>query len=146
MKLYKAVYGYSLRWLSIVKREEYEFLIERSRRFYETALMQIERGFYDLAVFSLEQSLQLYLKACLLKLGLDYPRTHGVRRLLELIHEVTEHNEIKELLTRFSVELGALEDAYITSRYVARSYNFEEADRLKKVVEEIKHVVEKIIG
>ena len=129
-----------------MKREEYEFLVERSRRFYETALILIERGFYDLAVFSLEQSLQLYLKACLLKLGLDYPRTHSVRRLLELIYEVTKRDVIKELLTRFSVELGALEDAYITSRYVARSYSFEEADRLKKVVEEIKRVVGEIIG
>lgn len=108
--------------------------------------MQIKRSFYDLAVFSLEQSLQLYLKACLLKLGLDYPRTHSVRKLLELIHEITKRNEIKEILTRFSVELGALEDAYITSRYIARSYSFEEADRLKKVVEEIKHVMEKIIN
>ena len=106
--------------------------------------MQIKRGFYDLAVFSLEQSLQLYLKACLLKLGLA--RTHSVRKLLELIHEITKHNEIKEILTRFSVELGALEDAYITSRYIARSYSFEEADRLKKVVEEIKRVMEKIIN
>ncbi len=80
-----------------MKCEEYEFLVERSRRFYETALMQIERSFYDLAIFSLEQSLQLYLRACLLKLGLDYPGTHGVRRLLELIHEVTGRDEIEEL-------------------------------------------------
>ncbi len=56
------------------KREEYEYLLERSRRFYETALLQIDRGFYDLAAFSLEHSLQLYLKAYLLKLGVDYPR------------------------------------------------------------------------
>jgi len=44
------------------KREEYEYLLERSRRFYETALLQIDRGFYDLAAFSLEHSLQLYLE------------------------------------------------------------------------------------
>lgn len=89
-----------------MKREEYEYLIERSRRFYETALMQINKGFYDLAAFSLEHSLQLFLKAYLLKIGLEYPRTHSVRRLLELIHEVTGREEIKEILSRFSVELG----------------------------------------
>jgi len=37
----------------MTKLEEYEYLLERSRRFYETALMQIERSFYDLATFSL---------------------------------------------------------------------------------------------
>ncbi|MEL9941118.1 MAG: HEPN domain-containing protein [Ignisphaera sp.] len=47
--------------------DEYRYLLERSRRFYETAVMQIDRGFYDLAVFSFEQFLQLFLKACLLK-------------------------------------------------------------------------------
>ena len=58
---------------------EYEYLLERSRRFLETARIQIERGFYDLAAFSLEQSLQLFLKAELLKLKVDYPRTRRLR-------------------------------------------------------------------
>ncbi len=69
----------------MTRAEEYESLLERSRRFCETASMQIERGFYDLAVFSLERGLRLYLKACLLRLGVDYPRTHSLKRLLELI-------------------------------------------------------------
>jgi len=128
----------------MTKRDEYSALLERSRRFYETALMQINRGFYDLAAFSLEQSLQLLLKACLLELGLDYPRTHSVRRLLELIAEVAEvtgRREVEELLHRFSVELGALEDAYIASRYVPREYSKEEVERLRKTVEEVKRAV-----
>jgi len=108
--------------------------------------MQMDKGFYDLAAFSLEQSLQLYLKASLLKLGMDYLRTHSVRRLLELIHEVTGREEIKRLLSKFSVELGALEDAHITSRYVARSYNPEEVGRLRGVVEEVIQVVGGVIG
>ena len=127
--------------ITVTKREEYECLMERSRRFYESAIMQIKRGFYDLATFSLEQSLQLYLKAKLLKLGLDYPRTHSIRRLLELIYELTNKEEIKELLMKFSVELASLEDAYITSRYVAREFRLEEVKRLKEVVEEVKEVV-----
>ena len=73
----------------MTRREEYELLLERSRRFYETALMQISKGFYDLATFSLEQALQLFPKACLLELGLDYSRTHSVRRLLELVSEAS---------------------------------------------------------
>lgn len=70
--------------------EEYKYLIERSKRFYETAIIQIEKEYYDLAAFSLEQGLQLFLKATLIKIELEYPRTQSIRRLLELIYEVTE--------------------------------------------------------
>ncbi len=125
----------------MTRLEEYSFLVERSRRFMESASIQIDRGFYDLAAFSLEQSLQLYLKACLLKLGADYPRTHSVRKLLELIAEISGREEVRELLNKYSVELGSLEDAYISSRYVAREYTREEVERLKRVVEEVERVV-----
>ncbi|MCD6084597.1 MAG: HEPN domain-containing protein [Desulfurococcales archaeon] len=130
----------------MTKLEEVEHLLRRSRGFYETAVMQIGRGFHDLAVFSLEQSLQLFLKASLLKLGVDFPRTHSVRRLLKLIHEIAGNDRIKEILERFSMELGVLEDAYIMSRYVARDYTYEEVERLKKVVKEVMRVVGEVIG
>ncbi|MEM2169780.1 MAG: HEPN domain-containing protein [Candidatus Bathyarchaeia archaeon] len=45
--------------------QEREYLLERAKRFYETACMQMDKGFFDLAAFSLEQSIQLHLKACL---------------------------------------------------------------------------------
>jgi len=115
--------------------------VERSRRFLLTAEMQIERGFYDLAVFSLEQALQLYLKACLLKLGVDYPRTHSVRKILEVIYKLTGSENIRRLLVEYAIELGVLEDAYITSRYIARDYSEEEARRLYEVVNEVMRVV-----
>jgi HEPN domain-containing protein len=76
--------------------EEFEVLLRRSESFYVTALLQAERGMYDLAVFSLEQSLQLFLKAALLKKGVDFPRTHGVRRLLNMLAELTGSDEIKQ--------------------------------------------------
>jgi len=130
----------------MTKLGEYKAFLERSRRSYETALMQIDRGFYDLAAFSLEQALQLSLKAHLLKLGVDYPRTNSVRKLLRMIYRVTVRKEVEELLSRFSVELGALEDAYITSRYVARDYSLEEVEKLRMVVEEVKRVVGEVVG
>lgn len=132
--------------LYLTKREEYSYLLERSRRFYQTALMQIERGFLDLAAFSLEQSLQLFLKACLLKLGVDYPRTHSIRKLIDIIYEVTEARQIKELLDKYSVELALLEDAYITSRYVPRDYRIEEVTRVKKAVDSVFELVGKIVS
>ncbi len=121
-------------------------LINRSKRFYETAVIQIEKEYYDLAVFSLEQSLQLFLKAVLLKLGMDYPRTHSVRKLLEIIYELTNREEIIEFVEKNSIELGALEDAYISSRYIPREYHREEAVRLKKLVDEVMETVYRVIG
>jgi HEPN domain-containing protein len=121
--------------------EEYKYLLERSKRFLETAELQLDRGFYDLAVFSLEQSLQLYLKAYLLKLGLEFTKTRSVRRLLELIYKVTNSEEIRGALANYAVELGSLEDAYITSRYVAREYCEEEARKLLQTVRRVMDIV-----
>jgi len=128
----------------MVRREEYEYLLRRSRQFFETAEMQLEREFYDLAAFSLEQSLQLFLKAALLKLGLEYPRTHSVRRLLELLHEVTGREEIRDVIREYILELGLLEDAYIASRYVVRDYGRYEVLKLKKAVEEVMNAVRRV--
>jgi HEPN domain-containing protein len=127
------------------KLEEYEALLKRSDGFLETALMQARAGMYDLAVFSLEQSLQLFLKATLLRVGADYPRTHSIRRLLELLTEVTGRSELRELASRYSVELGALEDAYISSRYIPRIYTKDEFERLRAVVEEVRSNVERSV-
>ena len=127
------------------KLEEYEALLRRSDGFLETALMQARAGMYDLAVFSLEQSLQLFLKATLLRVGADYPRTHSIRRLLELLTEVTGRSELRELASRYSVELGALEDAYISSRYIPRIYTKDEFERLRAMVEEVRSNVERSV-
>jgi HEPN domain-containing protein len=127
------------------KLEEYEALLKRSDGFLETALMQARAGMYDLAVFSLEQSLQLFLKATLLRVGADYPRTHSIRRLLELLTEFTGRSELRELASRYSVELGALEDAYISSRYIPRIYTKDEFERLRAVVEEVRSNVERSV-
>ncbi len=127
-------------------RAEYEGLIRRSDEFYLTAELQAERKMYDLAVFSLEQSLQLFLKATLLKLGVDFPRTHSVRRLLDVLSQVGGKEEIRQLLSVYSVELGSLEDAYIVSRYVARQYTSEEFERLRAVVKRVREVVGGALG
>jgi len=129
----------------MLKLEEYEALLKRSDGFLETALMQARAGMYDLAVFSLEQSLQLFLKATLLRVGSDYPRTHSIRRLLELLTEATGRSELRELASRYSVELGALEDAYISSRYIPRIYTKDEFERLRAVVEEVRSNVERSV-
>ncbi|RLG40713.1 MAG: DNA-binding protein [Thermoproteota archaeon] len=126
------------------RNEEYQYLLRRSKEFYETALMQIDKGFLGLAALSLEQSLQLFLKAKLLENGLDYPRTHSIRRLLELLAEVIGmplSQRINQLIDKYSLELALLEDAYITSRYIPRDFRKDDVLKLKKAVEEVMTVV-----
>ena len=43
----------------------------------------------------------------------------------------------KNLLENYLLELGMLEDAYITSRYVMREFKREEVEKLMRVVEEV---------
>jgi len=120
--------------------DEVRYLAERASEFLRTAEYQMSNGFHSLAAFSLERSLQLFLKAKLLAMGVEYPRTHSVRRLLEMLSEVSEEGQkgvARSLLQRYLLELGVLEDAYITSRYVAREFRREEVERLKGVVEEV---------
>lgn len=122
------------------RKEEENNLLRRSKEFLETAEYQTSKGFYGLAVFSLEQALQLFLKSKILAQGINYPRTHSVRELLEILSEITPENKksiIKDALQNYLLELGILEDAYITSRYVTRKFTKQETEKLTKTVKEI---------
>jgi HEPN domain-containing protein len=124
----------------VTRKEEEQRLIKRSKDFLETAKYQINNGFYDLATFSLQQALELFLKSKVLAQGVDFPRTHSVRALLEMLSNLAVENEktaIKNILENYMLELGMLEDAYITSRYITREFTKQEAERLTKTVKEI---------
>jgi HEPN domain-containing protein len=124
----------------LTRKEEEKHLIKRSKEFLETAEYQTGKGFYDLAAFSLEQALQLFLKSKVLAEGVDYPRTHSVRTLLEILSDLVPEDEestIKSILENYLLELGMLEDAYITSRYAMREFTKQEAEKLTKAVKEI---------
>ncbi len=57
-----------------------------------------------MTMFHLERALRLYAKAVLLRLGYDYPCIYSLRKLLEIIGDLTESIEIKKLLEEYSVE------------------------------------------
>jgi len=126
--------------LVVTGKEDAEHLLARSKQFLQTVEYQISKGFYGLAVFSLEQALQLFLKSKMLTAGADFPRTHSVRALLEILSDLAPEREklsMKNMMKNRLLELGTLEDAYITSRYVMREFTKEEAERLMKVVKEV---------
>jgi HEPN domain-containing protein len=124
----------------VTRQEEEKNLLRRSKEFLNTAEYQTNQGFYDLAVFSLEQALQLFLKSKILAQGINYPRTHSVRELLEILSKIAPENRklsIKNILQKYLLELGMLEDAYITSRYIMRKFTKQETEKLTKAVKEI---------
>jgi len=129
----------------VTVKEEEKRLLKRSGDFLETAKYQVNESFYDLAVFSLDQALELFLKAKVLTEGVDYPRTHSLRALLEMLSQLVPESKksvVKGVLESYLLELGVLEDAYITSRYVMREFTKREAEKLTLAVKEImKNVV-----
>ncbi len=124
----------------MTRKEEGQRLLKRSRDFLETAKFQTDNGLYDLATFSLQQALELFLKSKVLEQGVNYPRTHSVRALLEMLYDLAVENKkpaITSTLENYLLELGVLEDAYITSRYITREFTKQEAEKLTKAVKEI---------
>ncbi|MEM4970736.1 MAG: HEPN domain-containing protein [Sulfolobales archaeon] len=127
-------------------RLEVEILKKRSSMFLEEAKHALDRGFYDLTCFLAEQSLQLYLKAVLLELVGDYPRTHSIRHLLGELNRVLKSQDLEGFVAANRSRLLALEDAYIMSRYYIREYEREDAEDMVKLVEEVLSLLKRILG
>lgn len=126
-----------------MSRDEIELMKRRARNFAFNARYLIEQRIYDLAAFNAEQAAQLYLKATLLELIGDYPRTHS---LIMLLGELKRMD--KDLVTGFIKEnrlkLHALEDAYLTSRYFHKEFDEEDAEKLLEVSEEVIKLCEEL--
>lgn len=127
-------------------RLEVELLKKRSSEFLEESKLAVQRGFYDTACFLAEQSLQLYLKAILLKLVGDYPRTHSIRRLLGELGRVLNSEALETFINANRARILALEDAYLIARYFVKEYEREDAMEMIRVVEEVVNLVRKILG
>jgi HEPN domain-containing protein len=107
-----------------------EFLKERALQFLEITKAAAERGFYELALFHAEQTLQLYTKYLIYKLG-DFPTTHFLQDLLDKVLELYGAVcNLDDFLRRPSAVLALPEHAYITSRclpFRARREDYEVA-------------------
>ena len=114
--------------------ERIERLLGRAKGFFEGVHFHIDRRNYDIAVFNMEQALQLYLKAVLLKLTGLYPEVHGIRLLLSYVYKYTGDDRIAEFVKKYRIELSDVERAYTEAKYGITSYSQEDADRLLEVV------------
>lgn len=121
--------------------DEYLALIERSERFMKSAERDIEDGYLDVASFSINQSLELFVKAMLLKLTGDYPHIHNLKLLLRSLSDNSNINfrgKIDRILAERDLEISLIQDAYVTSRYFVSNISEATLRKLKMTVKEIK--------
>jgi HEPN domain-containing protein len=114
-----------------------EFLKNNALDFLNYAKLLLRDGRYNLALFSLEQALQLGLKYYISKLTGSFPKTHDIVDLLKRIIELTENKKLKEALNAEISTLDLLKQAYIASRYLPTNYDKEAVEKALNVVEAI---------
>ena len=107
----------------------------RGRHFLEIAEFSAKKGRYDLALFHLEQSLQLLLKSKLLEKYGDFPKTHGLKELFSLVSKFKP--KLKTMIKKNILSVDILEDAYIAARYLGSEYGKEEYEICKKFVKKL---------
>ncbi len=127
-----------------VRKSEASFLLKRARSFLENAKHLMEKGVYDLAAFSLEQSLQLMLKYKLLVEVGDYPRTYSLRRLFRILAETTGDSRIEKFFKENIDVIGNRESAYIAARYLPVEFEAEEASHMLTLVEDFLKLLEEL--
>ena len=111
--------------------------MRRTRAFLNIDLDSLEAKDYDVASFLSEQAVQLYLKSLLLEELGDYPRTHSISNLLTILGKVEKYKNVAKILEIKKREIRLMEDAYISSRYLVREFDEEEAQTLIKLAKEI---------
>ena len=122
-------------------REEVELYLKRAEKLKKNAEFNFENGDYDLAMFHIEQAMQLLIKAKMLDLKGYFERTHSLRKLLsdlKGIGEGVEASEIESFLRKYRTELRNLERAYITSRYYFEEFFKEEVEEAFKALDELR--------
>ncbi|HEX54961.1 MAG TPA: HEPN domain-containing protein [Candidatus Altiarchaeales archaeon] len=108
--------------------DDVEFFIDKAKRFFETALYNYKREEYDIALFNIEQACQLLVKAKLLEVSGEFPKTHNLIFLLRELGKYHKKKEIERFLKENITGLSRLVDIYITSRYMVREFYKEDVD------------------
>ena len=124
--------------------DEFYSMIEKSRRFLLNAERNMNEGFIDIGAFSANQSLEIYLKALLLKESGDYPHIHDLKNLLRNLADLSNEDvkkKIELLVKEKSLVLSLLQDAYLTSRYFSTSYSSDDLNEMISVIKLIKEII-----
>ncbi|MEM1596971.1 MAG: HEPN domain-containing protein [Pyrobaculum sp.] len=118
-----------------------ETLKTRAFQFVEQAKFAAERGYAELALFNVEQYVQLYVKYLLYKKVGDFPKTHYVRDLFDRLSAVYgDVCGLKAFVERWKTFMAVLEYVYVASRYLPYRARREDVDMAMRFVEEFSEV------
>jgi HEPN domain-containing protein len=120
-------------------KDEVDLFLNRSKNFLEAAQERFEKEDWDLTCFFSEQAIQLYLKATLLELGGEFPRTHSVRQLFANLSQFSDKTiEYDRKSLRF------IEDSYFNAKYLDYTYEKEDALDALNIVKKLKKPIDQI--
>ena len=124
-------------------REEVELFLGRAKKFRRNAEFNFENEDYDLAMFHLEQAMQLLIKARILHLRGYFERTHSLRKLLSELMEIEKEKKerIGQFLKEHKFVLRNLERAYVTARYYVEEFFKEEVEEAFRALEELEEIL-----
>ena len=114
-----------------MKRNALDFLAEAEH--------DIRSGKYNLALFHLEQALQLALKYVLFQLSGSFKKTHDILLLLDEIIELTSNDKLRRIRVDEAAVLTVVREAYITARYFPFNADKYVVDKALNVVKAILH-------
>jgi HEPN domain-containing protein len=119
-----------------------EILKERADEFVKLAEYAYKRKKYDLAMFNLEQAIQLYLKYKIWqKLG-DFEKTHSITNLLKDFGRVYKKSKTINKFIKENLKLiNDLEVAYIESRYLPAQFLKEDVDKAFEFLNKLKKLI-----
>ena len=130
-----------------LKSVRYKLTAERAQETLRLSEEARRQEMYDMAAFLAEQAAQLFIKHKILELTGEIPRTHTIRQLIAVLAECTGgrwREELTEFAKRRRSLLIRLEEAYISSRYLFRRYDRDEAEELVGFAREVIDLVGRV--
>lgn len=114
-----------------------DFLKKRAESFLKDAKFAISEKRWNSAAFHLEQVCQLYLKYYLFKKLKDYPKTHDLDELLVALSKVYQKKEIEKFKKENAAVISALNQAYISARYLPIEFKKDQVSEMEKFTEKL---------
>jgi HEPN domain-containing protein len=130
-----------------LKSVRYKLTAERAQETLRLSEEELRQEMYDTVAFLAEQAAQLFIKHKILELTGEMPRTHTIRQLIAVLAKCTGgrwREELTEFAKRKRSLLIRLEEAYISSRYLFRRYDRDEAEELVGFVREVIDLVGRV--
>jgi HEPN domain-containing protein len=109
-----------------------DFLKKRGEDFLRDANFAISEKRWNSAAFHLEQAYQFYLKYYLFRKLKDFPKIHDLDILLTELNKIYSRKEIKEFKKGNAAVISALNQAYITARYLPIEFTEDQVKSMKK--------------